>query len=191
MVHTVQDIKLTPFTARLKDGKEVLIREATIQDAPEIIYCVKTYISDSGYQVLEPEEFAPSIAQGREWIQSFIEEDNSIFIIAEYKEKIIGNMDITGATRRRIRHNGLVGMGMLNDYRRQGLGSILLQAGIDWAKENPILERLWLQILDKNESAVALYQKLGFQEEGRQKNFIKIDKDNYADNILMWMNVKD
>jgi RimJ/RimL family protein N-acetyltransferase len=180
-------MKLQSFTAKLKDNSEVVIREATIHDAAEMIQCIKVYVAESQYMVMLPEEFSLTLHQGREWIQAFIEADNSLLIVAERNGTILGNLDITGAKRKRILHNGLVGMGMLPEYRQRGLGSLLLQAGIDWAKRNPYLERLWLQVIADNDPAIKLYKKHGFVQEGLQKNFIKTGEGNYADNMIMGM----
>jgi RimJ/RimL family protein N-acetyltransferase len=182
-------LKIEPFTAKLKDGTEVTIREATLQDASELMQSIRKYIGESEYQVMEQDEFGHLMSKGREWINAFIEEDNSLLLVAEIKGRIVGNVDITGGSRNRLRHNGLIGIGLLKQYQSQGLGSILLQAGIDWAKENPYLERLWMQIVDGNKEAIGLYKKLGFVEEGRQKNFIKTGEGIYADNILMALNI--
>ena len=177
--------KIAPFNATLKDDSHILIREAVIQDAADLIRCVKSYMSDSEYLVMEPDEFSPDTAQGREFIRNLIETENSLLIVAEHNERIVGNLDITGGQRKRIRHTGLVGMGMLKQYRSIGLGTLLLKTGIKWAQKNPILEKLWLQLLAPNEPAIKLYQKMGFLEEGRQKDFIKMSKDRNEDNLIM------
>jgi len=185
MVYESTEQKFRPFSANLKDDTPVYIREAVIQDAPDLIRCVKNYIADSEYMVMEAEEFAPDIAQGREFIYNFTDSDNSILLVATYNDQIIGNLDITGGRRNRLRHTGLVGMGMLRQYREKGLGLLLLQTGMKWAKSNPLLEKLWLQILADNTPAINLYKKLGFVEEGRQEKFVKLDAHTYYDNILM------
>lgn len=178
-------MKIEPFAARLKDGREIIIREANLQDASDLMKSIRKYIGESEHQVMEYDEFSHLMSKSREWVHAFIEEDNSLLLVAEHEGSIVGNLDITGASRNRLRHNGLVGIGMQKQYRGQGLGSILLQAGIDWAKANPYLERLWMQIVDGNTSAISLYKKSGFIEEGRQKKFIKTSDGNYADNIIM------
>lgn len=182
---TLATLKTDPFTATLKNGKEVTIREATLQDASELMQSIRKYIGEGEHQVMEQDEFSHLMPKGREWINAFIEEDNSLLLVAEHNGRIIGNMDITGGSRNKLRHNGLIGIGMLKEYRSQGLGSILLNAGITWAKENPYLERLWMQLIDGNKEAIGLYTKMGFVEEGRQKNFIKTAAGSYADNIIM------
>ena len=187
MIYEAIDGKIAAFTTTLKDGTEIVVREATIQDAADFIRCVKSYISDNEYQVMEPDEFAPDITQGREFIQSFIESENSILLVATHNDKIVGNIDITGGRRKRLRHTGLIGMGMLREYRSKGLGTTLLETAINWAKKADGLEKIWLQIVADNIPAVKLYKKMGFAEEGRQKQFIRISKGKYSDNLIMSM----
>jgi len=185
MVHETTDKQFRPFSANLKDDTQILIREAVIQDAADFIRCVKSYIADGEYMVMEPAEFAPDNAQGREFIHNLVDSENSILLVATHNDRIVGNLDITGGQRIRLRHTGLVGMGMLKEYRDKGLGSILLEAGIEWAKKNHLLEKLWLQVLAGNTPAVNIYRKMGFTEEGRQKNFVRAAEGVYYDNILM------
>lgn len=189
MVYETIDKKFPSFSATLKNEQQVFVREATIQDAADFIRCVKRYIEESEFMVMEADEFAPDIRQGREFIQSFTENDNSLLIVAVHNDTIIGNLDITGGRRIRLRHTGLVGLGMLPEYQKLGLGTILLKGGIDWARKNPVLEKLWLQIVAANEGAVTFYEKMGFVEEGRQKGFIKSGTNTYYDNLLMAMSI--
>ena len=190
MIQEAIDGKILPFTATLKDGREVTIREAVIQDAADFILCVKSYITNSDFQVMEPDEFAPDLQQGREFIKNLLESENSLLLVALEDEKIIGNIDITGGKRKRLRHTGLIGMGMLKDYRSKGLGTLLLQTAVKWSRKNPIVEKLWLQIIADNAPAIELYKKMGFVEEGRQKNFIKVSNEKYSDNIVMALSLR-
>jgi ribosomal protein S18 acetylase RimI-like enzyme len=41
----------------------------------------------------------------------------------------------------------------------------LLQALVEWAEANPLIEKLRLAVLANNETAIGLYRKLGFVEE--------------------------
>lgn len=184
-------MKIRPITLTLKDNTEVTIRTANVNDAPGLLKCIRTYIADNPYMAIEPDEFMLSLHQGREWIQDFSEAENSLLLVAEHDETIVGNLDITGAKRIRLRHNGLIGMGMTADYRSKGLGAALIQAGIDWARTTNILERLWLQVLADNTPAIALYRKMGFEQEGLQKNFIQKSPGVYTDNLIMGMALKN
>ena len=53
------------------------------------------------------------------------------------------------------------GMGTAPAYRRRGLGERALVAGLEAARERGCRE-LWLEVIDANRAAIALYDKLGF-----------------------------
>ncbi len=174
-----------PLEVVLKNNARVQIRAAEPDDATLLIQAIQTYITDSDYLLLTEGEFHPTVEQERSWIRSFEQSTNSILLIAMHENKIIGNIDLTGSPRKRLQHTAVVGMGMLKEWRNTGLGNALLTTAIKWAIENPVLEHLWLQVFHNNEAGLALYRKCGFKEQGRQKDFIKKEDGEYADNIIM------
>ncbi|CAM1345646.1 GNAT family N-acetyltransferase [Tenacibaculum amylolyticum] len=182
-------MKIKPKTITLKNGKEILIRQCEVNDAEHLRNTIKTYIKDSKYIPKLQEEFKLSISQGEDWIKSFIDRPNSLLLIAEFDNKIIGNIDLTGNPRKVMEHTAVIGMGMLAEWRNSGLGTELMKAAISWAKNNPILEILWLQVYTDNKLGVGLYQKMGFTENGIIKNFFKQD-GIYFDNLTMSLEVK-
>ena len=62
---------------------------------------------------------------------------------------------------------GEVGMAVGREWRGRGVGSALLAAAIEWARERG-LHKLSLGVFAHNEAAIALYRKFGFIEEGRR-----------------------
>jgi RimJ/RimL family protein N-acetyltransferase len=62
---------------------------------------------------------------------------------------------------------GELGMAVARDWRGRGIGSALLAAGIEWARERD-LHKVTLAVFPHNTAAIALYEKFGFVEEGRQ-----------------------
>jgi RimJ/RimL family protein N-acetyltransferase len=62
---------------------------------------------------------------------------------------------------------GEVGMLVAREWRGRGVGSALLEAAIDWARERN-LHKLSLSVFAHNAAAIALYRKHGFVEEGRR-----------------------
>ncbi len=81
-------------------------------------------------------------------------------------------------------------MSVKNGFRGQGIGTALLAALLDWAKENPLIEKVCLEVVADNTNAIRLYQKFGFVEEGVKKKAAKIDDGTYWDLILMARFVK-
>jgi RimJ/RimL family protein N-acetyltransferase len=57
-------------------------------------------------------------------------------------------------------------------WRGRGVGTALLEAAIDWARRAG-LHKLTLSVFPHNETAIALYRKFGFVEEGRRPKQIR------------------
>ena len=174
----------------LKDGRTVLIREGQPEDAASLLATIKTYLADSDYIPLDPGEFRVSEEEERTWIESFAARDDAELLVAVHAGQLIGNIDLTGSTRRATRHTAVIGMGILKEWRGSGLGTELLRSAVAWACKNPVLEKLWLQVYADNGAGISLYHKAGFVECGVQKGFFKRAGNRYADNITMMLDVK-
>src|SRR5881409_3744128 len=60
-----------------------------------------------------------------------------------------------------------LGMFVAREWRGRGVGSALVVAAIDWARDRG-LHKLSLGVFPHNEAGLALYRKFGFVEEGRR-----------------------
>jgi ribosomal protein S18 acetylase RimI-like enzyme len=84
-------------------------------------------------------------------------------LVAEVDGEIVGLIHLDAS-----RHGfGEIGMAVARDWRGRGVGSALLAAAIDVARERG-LHKLSLSVFAHNDAAIALYRKHGFVEEGRQ-----------------------
>ena len=54
-------------------------------------------------------------------------------------------------------------LGVISDFRRQGVASKLLRHVITLAESDPTIARLRLDVHKKNTAAIQLYEKMGFQ----------------------------
>ena len=68
------------------------------------------------------------------------------------------------------------------DYRRQGLGRLIMQTLMHEAIRVNI-ERMTLEVRASNFSAIHLYTLLGFEEGGRRKGYYA---NNREDALIMW-----
>lgn len=74
----------------------------------------------------------------------------------------------------RNKHTLYCVIGVLQRYVGNGVGRNLLQNLEMWAVESGF-HRLELTVMEHNERAKRLYQKLGFQPEGIKRDSLKID----------------
>ena len=64
-------------------------------------------------------------------------------------------------------------------------GQFLMETMIDWADHTPTIRRLELTVQARNERAVHLYQKFGFDIEGTKKRGARTKNGEFLDVYLM------
>ena len=69
------------------------------------------------------------------------------------------------------------------DQRRRGIGSALMDEALKWARASGIT-KVELEVFPHNAPAIALYSKLGFEEEGRRHRRYLIG-GHHVDAVLM------
>ena len=84
-------------------------------------------------------------------------------LVAVAGDEVVGSIHIG-----RSRHGfGDIGMAVAREWRGRGVGSALLAAAIEWAREQG-LHKLSLGVFAHNAAAIGLYRKFGFVVEGRR-----------------------
>lgn len=166
------------------NDEELLIRNAEVEDASAIIQLLNTIGGESDNLTYGDNELGITPKQEKEFIERHNQSNNHLFIVAVYKDKIIGILNFSGGNRARIAHCGMFGMSVLKDYWGIGVGTSLVDYMLDWAKESEVVTKIELQVKVDNTRAIELYKKMGFSVEGRLKRSIKIN-DVYYDTLYM------
>jgi len=79
---------------------------------------------------------------------------------------------------------GEIGMAIAREWRGRGVGSALMEAAIEWARERG-LHKLSLGVFAHNAAGLALYRKYGFVEEGRRVKHYRRQSGELWDTIEM------
>lgn len=174
----------------LKNNKTLIIREAEVADAKQLRATVKEYVEESEFIPYEKDEFKMTDEEEANWITSLTKSSNSILLVAEVEKSIIGNITLAGSSRNMMKHTAYLGLGLLKEWRALGIGTLLFNEAIGWAKKNPEIEILWLEAYPTNTGGIKLYKKFGFEEIGRHPNFVKISETEYVDNLIMSLKLK-
>ncbi|MBB3381896.1 MULTISPECIES: GNAT family N-acetyltransferase [unclassified Rhizobium] len=109
-----------------------------------------------------------SVEETRQWLEK--SSPNSTGLVALLDGRIVGNAGLNRLAGRRI-HSGSIGMGVHDDFTGCGIGSALLGALIDTADNWLAIKRLELTVYVDNAPAIKLYEKFGFETEGRLRAF--------------------
>ena len=79
------------------------------------------------------------------------------------------SLNITADQHLRVRHIGDVFLAVRRKFWNQGLATILLEEGIEWAKVSGVLRRLQLSVQKRNEAAIHLYSKWDLSQKAYKK----------------------
>ncbi|EOP96998.1 GNAT family N-acetyltransferase [Bacillus cereus] len=173
------------FTYKSKDGKTIIIREAKEQDAERILDSASKALINAPYMLSTVEDVKKvRIDVIQKTLKAYHENPNYVQFIAEVSGKLVGAIDFKNGNKEKISHQGAFAMNILPEYRNYGIGRALLETLINWAKNNSKIEKVCLEVMEDNLSAIQLYKNLGFFEEGRKAKGVKLD-GGYQDLILM------
>lgn len=110
---------------------------------------------------------------------------NSIYtLVAELGGVVVGMASLHLGTRPRNRHSASLGISVHDHYQGKGIGTQLMEALLDAADRWLNLVRIELEVYPDNERAVKLYERLGFQVEGRKRMCTWRDGE-YVDSLVM------
>ena len=161
------------------------IRQAESADAALVIDFLNQVGKESDYMTLDETGIGMTLADMEHFLMVQEMSDNRICLLLFLDQELVALLNITAASKRSTQHIGDVFIEIQKAYRIQGLGQILLEEGIEWAHSTGILRKLVLNVQVRNERAVHLYKKLGFEIEGCQARGACSAEGEFLDVYLM------
>jgi len=181
---------LEPRLFTTKTGETITFRTARPEDAAAILAYIRSVAEETEFFILEPDEFPPTDDEERKRVQDHLDNPAKILLLAESEGQIIGNVSFEIGAYRRIAHRGTLGITVVKQWRGRGIGMALMQVLLQWASANPLIEKVCLGVFATNDTAIRLYKKLGFVEEGLRPKDVKVGPGKYVDAIVMYKFVK-
>lgn len=173
---------------KLGNGKIVEIRPCRRVDAYELIEYIEKISMESDNLTFGPGEFGISVEQEEAFLDTISKQSNAIYLIAHNGDKIIGGLNFSGGSRPRIAHTGEFGVSVLRDYWGNGIGTELIKSLIEWCKQSGIIRKINLRVRTDNLSAIHVYKKLGFVEEGVISREFYIN-NRFYDTLFMGLSI--
>ncbi|RIK47285.1 MAG: GNAT family N-acetyltransferase [Chloroflexi bacterium] len=152
----------------------IVLREATPEDAAELLALKLQLDTESQFMMFEPGERNTTVEEMRAEIEADSSGDRGVAIVAVVDGRIVGYVGIERGAFRRIRHVGYIVAGVLREFGGQGIGTQLFVAAESWARAHGIL-RLELTVMAHNTAGVRLYQRSGFTIEGTRTSAMLVD----------------
>jgi len=122
----------------------------------------------------------------QEYIDGLLRNDHQYVAVIRQdgEERIIGTAGLSVMRNPRLYHSANFGIMVHRDYQNDGVGTALMKAVLDLADNWLMLVRIELTVFCENERAIHLYEKTGFEIEGK-KRMAAIRNGKYADEYLM------
>jgi len=168
------------FTA--KDGRRVVLRSIRWEDLDDCLEFINSLVEE-GADILRDTKV--SREEEAEWLGrrlARIEKGELIDIVAEVDGRMVANSEVEKRSGL-MSHVGYFGTAVRSGYRGIGIGTKMMQTLIEKSKKAR-LKILVLDVFGINETAKALYKKMGFNEVGRTPKGIR-KEGKYIDLIHM------
>jgi RimJ/RimL family protein N-acetyltransferase len=136
------------------------------------------------------DEYTITLENEKVWINNLNENPQSNVLIAELDNQIAGLLFFIPNIKIKNAHTGEVGISVHPNFQGMGIGRVLLETLLAWAKGNAIIEKVYLNVFATNKHAIKLYKDLGFIEEGRSIKAVKQVTGEYIDTIQMYVETK-
>lgn len=139
---------------------------------------IESMTVDDISQVAEIERQIFSIPWSEKAFRNSMESDNTIYIVAKENNNVAGYAGMYLSFEEGNITN--VAVNPLN--RRKGIGEKIVRDILNRACEKGVRD-VFLEVRETNSVAIALYEKIGFKEEGIRKNFYDKPRENA---LIMW-----
>jgi len=138
--------------------------------------------SDNFGSTYEEEVLIPKLK-----FETYIENDSQEhFMFGAFDDdKLIGITGFNRMDRQRAMHRGeVVQVYVDSNYRGQNIGEKLIRRVLEHAFTLDGIEQVQLSVVARNQTAIKLYEKLGFKTFGVQPNYFKVGNE-YMDQQFM------
>lgn len=176
-------------------GHRLTLRTARLSDAARLCDFKRLALRETEFLLQGAEDWLDDVVAERSLIEAFLHHDRSLLLLAILDDggrdsRVVGMLSIVGGPFRRNGHVGQLGMGVLREQWRRGVGRALLEHSLRWAAGPGGLEKVSLQVHAANRPAHQLYLRSGFVEEGVLRGEALLGED-YVDLVVMGRFVAD
>ena len=159
------------------------IREACAEDASQMLEYIKTVGAETDFLSFDNNTFNINEEKEARFIERFKKSPKDIMLVATDNGKIVANGSLETNRTKRYSHRAELSITVLKSHWRCGIGSSVIKALIEFAREKGVLS-IYLDVRADNVAAISLYKRFGFKKIGTYKDYFKIS-DNFYDADLM------
>ena len=150
----------------LKNGRECLIRNAVEDDAQEVLDVFLLTHAQTDFLVSYSDESTLDTEFEKKFLTDAENSERDVYLCAVLDGHIVGTACVFKMGESKYAHRASLGIAIDRKFWGLGIGRKLTEACIECAKTAGY-DQLELEVVKENETAIALYKKMGFMEYGR------------------------
>ena len=142
----------------MADAPPPLVRPAVEGDIPSIIALREQVAGEGrwiGRELPLPDDLADRL-------QASLGDEGDLWLVAEVDGAVVGD----GGLHANGAGHAELFMAIAPEHRGRGIGRVLLEQSLTWARAQPDIHKVVLQVWPHNDRAIALYRHAGFIVEG-------------------------
>ncbi|WP_049925459.1 GNAT family N-acetyltransferase [Halopiger goleimassiliensis] len=163
------------------DGFAYTIRPARHADFEGVVDAIRDVTESATYVVAETvaEQLLYDDAVSRHTTV-----ESRVFFVATVDGEVIGWTHLDLPHVEKLRDTAQLTVGVRSDSRKRGVGSNLLERGLDWAEANGY-RKVYNSVPATNDVALEFLERHGWHTEGIRKDHYTVDDEEFVDEVLM------
>lgn len=162
------------------DGVSFTIRPAREEDLTGLVGAIREAIGDGEYVKAET---VADIVDSEGVLLRHNDIESRMFFVATVDNEVVGWVHLRHMELQKLRHTAELTLGVLDAYQGHGIGSHLLERGLEWCNAQGF-EKIYNSIPSTNEQAIEFLQSRGFEIEAVREDHYKLN-GSYADEVMM------
>ena len=156
------------------------IRQAREEDLTGLVGAIREAIGGGEY--VRAETIA-DVVDNEGVLLRHNEIESRIFFVATVNHEVVGWVHLKHFELEKLRHTAQLTVGVLEEYRNHGIGSHLLERGLEWAAQQGF-EKIENALPSTNEQAIEFLESRGFEIDAVREDHYKLE-DEYVDEVMM------
>ncbi|MFB6111073.1 MAG: GNAT family N-acetyltransferase [Halobacteriaceae archaeon] len=163
-------------------GQEVtfVVRQARQADLSGLVGAIRQVAEEGTY--IEAESVA-AMLDHEQVLLRHNDVESRIFFVATVEDEVVGWVHLHIPETEKLAHTAELTVGVVEGYRGQGIGSQLLQRGVQWAGTNGY-EKLYNSAPATNDRAIAFLEEHGWTIEAVREDHYRIEGE-LVDEVMM------
>lgn len=174
-------MKINEIPVTLRDGRKAVLRTIHPEEAQSVLDVLRITSGETHFMARYPDELVATLENEVIYLTAQEEKPNAFELCALVDGELVGLAGINPiSSRRKLCHRASFGTSILKDYCNCGLGTLMLETCLKYAREIGY-SQVELGVFDDNPRAIHVYEKLGFRRVGTIPRAFRLDDGTYHD----------